>query len=77
VKLRELSVGYTVPESFYKKLKLRSLSLGVFGTNLWLIHSNVPNVDPESSLTNGNGQGYELYAYPNRRSIGMFLKISI
>ena len=77
IKLRELSIGYTVPESFYKKLKLRGLSLGVFGTNLWLIHSNVPNVDPESSLTNGNGQGYELYAYPNRRSLGMFLKVFI
>ncbi len=77
VKLRELSIGYNVPESFYKKLKLRSMSLGIFGTNLWLIHSNVPNIDPESSLTNGNGQGYELYAYPNRRSIGMYLKVSI
>ncbi|MFK7755299.1 MAG: SusC/RagA family TonB-linked outer membrane protein [Flavobacteriales bacterium] len=77
IKLREMSIGYNVPTSVAKKLKLRSLNIGIFGSNLWLIHSNVPNIDPESSLTNGNGQGYELYAYPNRRSFGMYFKVSI
>ncbi len=77
VKLRELSIGYNVPLEVSKRLRLNQINLGIFGSNLWLIHSNVPNVDPESSLSNGNGQGYELYAYPNRRSFGIYLKLSI
>ncbi len=77
IKLRELSLSYQLPSSFINKLKIKSASIGVYGTNLWLLYSKVPNLDPETMLTNGNGQGYELYSYPNRRSIGFSLSVKI
>lgn len=77
IKLRELSINYQLPTNFTKKLRLKKASVGVFGNNLWLIYSEIPNLDPETMLTNGNGQGYELYSYPNKRSIGFSITINI
>ncbi|PLX22903.1 MAG: hypothetical protein C0599_05325 [Salinivirgaceae bacterium] len=77
VKLREVSLTYKLPKKFVNRFKLKGASFGVYGTNLWLIYSKVPNIDPETMLTNGNGQGYELYSYPNPRSIGFRLTINI
>ncbi len=76
VKLREMSLSYRFSGLNLKKLLIRDISLSIYGRNLYLIYSKVPNVDAESFHTNGNGQGYELYAYPNRRSIGLKLSIN-
>lgn len=70
VKLRELSLSYKLPNKWMEKLFIKNASVSVFGRNLWIIYKNVPNIDPESFHTNGNGQGYELYSYPTRRIIG-------
>ncbi len=75
VKLREISITYDIRAKFINKLKLNRASISLVGQNLWLIYSNVPNVDPESFHTNGNGQGYELYAYPTRRNFGFNIKL--
>ena len=77
VKLRELSLSYQLPSKLMEKWKMKGASVGIYGTNIWLIYSKVPNLDPETMLTNGNGQGYELYSYPNRRSVGFSLTIKI
>jgi len=77
IKLREINLSYQFKSESLTKSKFSQLSLGLIASNLWLIHSNVPNIDPETSLTNGNGQGYELYSYPNRRSFGFFIKANI
>lgn len=77
IKLRELSLSYQLPKSLMEKWKIKGATVGIYGTNLWLIYSKVPNVDPETMLTNGNGQGYELYSYPNRRSFGFSLNVKI
>jgi TonB-linked SusC/RagA family outer membrane protein len=75
IKLRELSISYELPVELTKKLKMESLTFSLIARNIWLIYSNTPNVDPESFHTNGNGQGYELYAYPTRRSFGASLTL--
>lgn len=77
VKLREISLSYQFPSKLTQKWKMKGASVGIYGTNLWLIYSKVPNLDPETMLTNGNGQGYELYSYPNRRSVGFSITINI
>ncbi len=77
VKLREVSIAYDIPSNLVSKLKLKGASISVFGRNLWLIYSNVPNIDPEASYTNDLSQGLELYSYPTRRSFGMNLRIKI
>ena len=76
VKLREVVLSYSVPVSWISKFGMKSAAVSVYGRNLWLIHKNVPNIDPESFHTNGNGQGYELYSYPNKRSIGFSFNVN-
>ena len=75
VKLRQAAISYRLPENTVRKLGLRGLTVSVVGRNLWLIHSNVPNIDPESAYNNGNGQGLEYGTYPVTRSIGMNVRI--
>ena len=76
VKLRNLTVTYAVPATLLQKTGIKQLSVSLYGRNLWIIHKNVPNIDPETMHTNGNGQGYELYSYPNQRSFGFSLAVS-
>lgn len=75
VKLRELSFGYNFPQQWVKKIGMSALSLSIVGRNLWNIYDNVPLVDPESSFSNGNGQGFESYGIPATRSIGFNLNV--
>lgn len=77
VKLREMSLSYSFDKKLLKKLPFTALSLSVYGRNLWTIHSSVPNIDPESSYNNGNGQGFEYGSLPSRRSFGFSLKLSL
>lgn len=74
VKLRELSISYTLSNESLKSLKfLKGLTFSIIGRNLWLIHSNVPNIDPESTYSISNGQGYEYGSLPQRQSYGFNL----
>jgi hypothetical protein len=76
-KLRELSLGYNLPNSFLKRSLpfVQSLQLSLVGRNLWTIFKHTPNIDPESSYNNTNGQGLELNGYPSTRNIGFNLNI--
>ena len=75
VKLREVSLGYSFPQKWIKKLGMSALSLSVVGRNLWNIYDKVPLVDPESSFNTGNAQGFESYGMPASRSIGFNLNV--
>ncbi|MGB0424191.1 MAG: SusC/RagA family TonB-linked outer membrane protein, partial [Flavobacteriales bacterium] len=77
VKLREVSFGYTFDTNKLKKYKIQSLTMSVVGRNLWLIYSGVPNIDPEATYSNGNGQGIEYGTFPMTRSIGFNLQVRI
>lgn len=77
VKLREVTIGYQFPNRISDRMHLRGLSVALTARNLWLIYSGAPNIDPESSYSNGNGQGYEIYSWPTRRSIGVNIKITL
>jgi len=77
VKLRELTLTYQLPAKFLKSIRVKSATVGIYGRNLWLIYSKVPNIDPESFHDSGNGIGYELYSYPTRRSYGFQLKFDL
>jgi len=76
VKLREVSFTYALPAKWIKKVRMDKASVSLYGRNLWLIYKVVPNIDPETFHTNGNGQGYEIYSYPNKRSIGVSLNVN-
>ncbi len=75
--LREVKLGYNVPESWYRRIGAQAARISLYGRNLWLIHANAPNVDP-SNITNSasNVQGIEGGALPSLRSYGVNLNIS-
>lgn len=75
VKLREVKLGYTLPASWVKGIGLQSATVSVVGRNLWIIHKNVPNIDPETAFNNGNAQGLEDLTLPTVRNIGFNINL--
>ncbi|CAI2765704.1 SusC/RagA family TonB-linked outer membrane protein [Flavobacterium collinsii] len=76
VKLREVSIGYDFPKKWLKGTGFERFKFSVIARNLWTIYSKVPNIDPESTYTSGNGQGFEYGSLPYRRSYGFNLQLS-
>jgi len=77
-KLREVSLGYTFDNmKLLKKAGLKDVTLSVVGRNLWLMYTNMPDIDPEISQSAGNTSvGAETNAIPSTRSYGFNLKFS-
>lgn len=73
-KLRELSIGYTIPTKGLTKTPFQSISISLVGRNLALLWSKIPNIDPESGYTvDGGSQGLEFFAMPQTRTLGVNL----
>jgi len=53
IKLRNISLGYTLPQSITEKLKMEKLRLSVSGQNLWFI-SDYETFDPEVGEDEGS-----------------------
>ncbi|GGA88389.1 SusC/RagA family TonB-linked outer membrane protein [Puia dinghuensis] len=75
IKLRSATLTYTVPATALKKRFIKGLNFSLVGRNLAILMKHVPNVDPESSINNTNGQGLELTGYPATRSWGFNMNI--
>jgi len=78
VKLRELSLTYSLPKAWLAKSKaVRGVDFSIIGRNLWIIHKNLPDADPEDAASSGNfGQGYSTGAYPAVRTVGANVRLS-
>jgi len=71
VKLRQMTLGYTLPKKFLKNTPIQSLKFSVVGRNLALLYKKVPHIDPETGFSSANGQqGQEFGQYPSARTIG-------
>jgi hypothetical protein len=77
VRFRQLSLGYNLGQNLLNNTPFREVSLSVFANNLFYIMRNTENISPESSFGTGNNTGFEVYAYPEMRSYGVNLKISL
>jgi TonB-linked SusC/RagA family outer membrane protein len=73
IKLREIKLGYALPAQWIKSIGLQSATISAVGRNLFILHKNVPNIDPESAFNTGNGQGLEDLGLPTVRTIGFNL----
>ncbi len=72
-RLRELSLGYTFRDLFGEG---KNLSLSFIGRNLFFIYKDAP-VDPDVSLSSGNGLGgFEMFNLPSTRNFGFNLKVN-
>ncbi len=74
VKLREVKLGYTLPNKILKGLPFRDINISLVGRNLAL-WTDVPHVDPETASTAGGTiiPGVESVAIPSTRSYGFNL----
>ncbi|WP_245327895.1 SusC/RagA family TonB-linked outer membrane protein [Hymenobacter fodinae] len=76
VKLREVTIGYSVPETAWlaKKLRAQRLSVALVGRNL-LALSHIPHFDPEQTSFQQNQlqTGVEDMSYPTTRNVGVKL----
>ncbi|OWK71453.1 SusC/RagA family TonB-linked outer membrane protein [Pedobacter sp. AJM] len=76
IKLREVVLGYSLPKTLVSKFgPVKGVDLSLIGRNLWIIHKNLPNADPEDGLSFGNVQGYQVGSYPSVRSFAFNLKV--
>jgi len=78
VKLREVSLGYSFNKiGFLNKIGMSDINLSLVGRNLWIIHKNIPDLDPEVSQSAGNTSvGAETNAIPSTRSYGFNLRVN-
>lgn len=74
-KLRQISVGYSIPRSLIDNTPIQSLRVSFVGRNLALLYTQLENVDPESVHNNSNAQGLEYFSFPQTRTYGFNLKI--
>ena len=69
IRLRNITLGYTFNSAMLKKTPFQRLNLSATCNNVWMIHYNLPGIDPESvSATNTNATGFENGAAPTSRS---------
>lgn len=72
IRLRELSIGYTVP---VKWKGVRELNVSLVGHNLFFVKRDAP-FDPEVSMSTGNRlQGVDAFGLPTTRSLGLNVKV--
>lgn len=76
-KLREVSIGYSLPISFAKKIFMENVKVSVSGRNLVLWTDN-PHFDPETVSVNGGTlqPGIENMAIPSTRSFTLNLDLN-
>ena len=77
IKLRQIILSYNLPQSIIAKTPFQGISLSLVGRNLAILMKHVPNVDPESSYNNTNGQGLEYFGAPTVRSYGFNLNLKL
>lgn len=74
IKLRQITLGYSLPSKFFTKTPIRNLMISVVARNLAILYKNVPNIDPESSYSSGNAQGLDYFGMPATRTYGLNLR---
>jgi TonB-linked SusC/RagA family outer membrane protein len=76
LRLRELSLAYSIPSSALNKTPFSTIGFSVFARNLWFYAPNFP-MDPEVNTQGaGNIRGLDLQGAPNTRTIGANLRVA-
>jgi TonB-linked SusC/RagA family outer membrane protein len=75
LKLREVTLTYNLPGSLIKSTPLYGASVSLVGSNLWIIHKNLPYADPEATQSSGNVQGWQSGVMPTVRTYGFNIRV--
>ena len=77
IRLRQLTLSYSLPVTWLSKTPFKSVSASVFGRNLLFISKSAP-FDPEIALNTGlSGQGVDFYSLPTTRQVGFSLNVGL
>jgi TonB-linked SusC/RagA family outer membrane protein len=78
IKMRELSLGYTLPAKWAKKISARNVTLSVFGRNLFYLYRTIKDMDAEQTTAGSQWQQQLTNAgtNPSTRSYGVMLRTS-
>lgn len=80
IRLREISLGYSLPKSLLSKTPFKSASITLNGNNLWFVAFGTPkyvNWDPEvSSLGVNQGVGFDYLTGPSMKRYGAVLRLT-
>ena len=76
LKLREVTIGYTIPKSFLERTPFEDVKISLVGRNLALWTEN-PHFDPETLSMSGGTliPGVEDMAFPSTRSMGFNINV--
>ena len=78
-KLREVAIGFDLPQQYLNKLPVSSARFTIVGRNLWL-WTDVPHIDPETAFIDGNVSeanlaGVEFEQIPTARTFGFNVSV--
>jgi TonB-linked SusC/RagA family outer membrane protein len=75
VKLREVVLGYNVPNRMTRRLGVSGMNVSLVGRNLKL-WTDTPHIDPETAFDASNAQGFEFGQFPSARSWGFNISVT-
>lgn len=77
VRLRELSLGYSFPQSILMKTKaIKGIDVSFVARNLFFLYKDAP-FDPDAILSVGNAnQGVDIFGMPTTRNLGFNIKFT-
>jgi hypothetical protein len=77
IRLKDLTVGYTLPAALTNKWKIYAIRVYFVGSNLWL-HTRYTGADPESNTTATQTiQGLDLGTPPQPRAVQFGLNVTL
>lgn len=77
IKLRQLTLGYTLPRAWLTKTPIVSATISLVGRNLAILYKDIDNVDPESNYSaNAGAQALDYFGFPTTRSYGFNVNLS-
>lgn len=75
-RLREVTLGYTLPKSLFRSLPISQMKLSLVGRNLFFIDRASKDLDPDLIVgTSVTSEGQSSFAPPSTRSFGLNLKM--
>jgi len=75
VKLREIGLSYKLPKRFLDNTFISNMVFALNGSNLWIIHKNLPYADPEAGASSGNLQGFQTGVLPTTKEYSFTMKV--
>ena len=77
INLRQVRVGYQLPDRWIGQTPLESVTVSLVGRNLFYLYDSVPNVNPGAEYNSATTPGIEYASIPQTRNIGLDLRVTL